>query len=133
MKKQKQILSEQFQRMQKLAGILNEGQEKFPKGFTPYPPTKEDDETYNAKVLATYTAPMDGWDENNSDTVVVLEDEEGFWVDGYLSFGDFEDMEGTGPFKTQKEAEDKAYDVMEDIVFNWDEEDDDDDDDDDDY
>ena len=24
-------------------------------------------------------------------------------------------MEGTGPFKTQKEAEDKAYDVMEDI------------------
>ena len=74
---------------------------------------------------------MDGWDENNSDTVVVLEDEEGFWVDGYLSFGDFEDMEGTGPFKTQKEAEDKAYDVMEDIVFNWDEEDDDDDDDDD--
>jgi hypothetical protein len=128
----KQILSEQFRRMQKLAGIINEGQEKYPKGFSPYTPTKEDDENYDGKVLAAYTAPMDGWDTNNSDTVVVVKDEEGFWVDGYLSFGDFEDEEGTGPFKTQKEAEDKAYDVMEDIVFNWEDNDDEDDDDDDD-
>lgn len=127
----KQILSEEFKKMQKLAGIITENQNNYPKGFNPYTPTQDDNESYDGEVVAAYTAPTDGWDENNSDTVVIVKKEDGFYVDGYISFGDFDIK---GPFKTQQEAEDEAYDIMEDIVFNWDnDEDDEDEDDDDDF
>ena len=120
-------MSNEFKRMQKLAGLITESQlnnDKYPKGFTPIEINKEEDnETYDGEVIAAYEAPMDGWDTEHFDSVVIVKKEDGFYIDGYVSFGDF-NVEG--PFKTQQEAEDRAYKIMEEFIEDWEEDEDED-------
>ena len=118
-------MNNEFQRMQKLAGLITESQlneDKYPEGFTPIEINqKEDNETYGGEVIAAYEAPMEGWDTEHFDSVVIVKKEDGFYIDGYVSFGEF-DVES--PFKTQQEAEDRAYDIMEEFKEDWDEDED---------
>lgn len=108
-------------RMQVLAGIITESQykvklnenNKFPEGFNPTQTDEDDDETYEGEVLVAYEAPMEGWDTEHMDTIVIVKREDGFYVDGYISFGEFETQ---GPFDSLEKAEEVAYDVMEELV-----------------
>jgi len=111
----KQPLNEEFRRMQKLAGIILT-ENKYPEEFTPFQTNEDDNELYDGEVIAAYSAPMEGWDENNNDTVVIVKKEDGYYVDGYIAFGEFEVK---GPFNTQQEAEKTAYDTMQGLIDDW--------------
>lgn len=45
---------------------------KYPKGFLPIETDKEDDKVYGGQIIAAYDAPMEGWDEDNRDMVLVV-------------------------------------------------------------
>jgi hypothetical protein len=104
----KQIIREEVQK------TLKEGKPK--KGFKPYQPTEDDNERFDGNVLAAFSTPMEGWDEDNIDTVVVVEEDGEFYVDGYIAFGDFDDIENTGPFRTKEEALNRAQEIMKKIT-----------------
>lgn len=89
---------------------------KYPKGFKPVKTSKEDEEVYGGQVIAAYDAPMEGWDKDNRDMVLIVKKEDGFYVDGYTNFGDFEVK---GPFDTLAEAEKQAFQEMEDFIADW--------------
>lgn len=91
------------------------------KGFTSITPDKDHDEIYEGKTLGVWSAPMEGWDEEHEDTVALVQKDDGFYVDGYISFGEFE---AQGPFKTQKEAEKEVKNQMEALKEEWKDEDD---------
>jgi len=118
----------EFKRMQKLAGIITESKyyessmgeakksQKYPEGFSPFKTDKDDDEAYGGKVIAAYEAPMEGWDMEHYDSIVIVKKEDGFYVNGYISFGGFEEQ---GPFKTLQKAETAAYEEMEALKEDW--------------
>lgn len=119
-----QIMKDEFRRMQVLAGVITESEykqmvneiKKYPKGFSPIDTDEEDNEIYEGDIIVAYEAPMEGWDEEHTDRVIIVKRKDGFYVDGYISFGDFTTE---GPFNALKEAEDVAYNIMKDLVNDW--------------
>jgi hypothetical protein len=129
----KQLLSEEFQRMQKLAGIISEikvtsGSFPLPKGWIELPVDNDPDLEEDIEI-EIYGAPMEGWDENHLDTVTIystpeIDAETGepiekkqYFVNVYLSFGDWtEDME---KYDTFIGAKIKAIEIMNDISSDW--------------
>jgi hypothetical protein len=129
----KQLLSEEFTRMQKLAGIINEikakpGSLSIPKGWKELS-VDEDPDLEEDIEIESYGAPMEGWDTNNLDTVTIYSTpeidawteepikEKKYFVKVYISFGDWtEDME---KYDTFIGAKTKAIEIMNDISSDW--------------
>jgi hypothetical protein len=125
-------LDEQFTRMQKLAGVIFEEEpvssrinmNNIPEGWSNN--TKEDlknweDEDtklFGGKLIASYSAPMEGWDENHEDEIKILKTENGYKLDIYVPFGSYE--EDLPEFKNIREAFNKAVEIMEAFKNDWD-------------
>ena len=87
-----------------------------------------DDEDDPGEVLKAWEAPMEGWDDNHMDVVMIkkeydynpetgeFEGEGKFYVDGYVAFGDFDVK---GPFDTFEEAFSIAVEEMEAFKEEW--------------
>jgi hypothetical protein len=83
---------------------------------------------YPIEVLKAWEAPMEGWDDEHMDIVMIkkqypynpgthwFKDEGKFYVDGYVAFGDFDDK---GPFDTFEEALYIAVKEMEAFKEEW--------------
>jgi hypothetical protein len=128
-----QILSEEFSRMQKLAGIVNEikaipGSLSIPKGWKELS-VDEDPDLEEDIEIESYGAPMEGWDTNNLDIVTIYSTpeidawteepikEKKYFVKVYISYGDWtEDME---KYDTFIGAKIKAIEIMNDISSDW--------------
>lgn len=73
----------------------------------------DDVEIYGGEIVDHYSSPMEGWDTEHTDDIMIIKLTDGkFKVESYASFGDNND-EGT--FATYEEAKAKAIDVMEDF------------------
>ena len=70
-------------------------------------------------AVKAWDAPMEGWDEEHKDMIIIRKDDDGFYLDGYVSFGDFEMQ---GPFNTYEEVFKLAVEEMEAFKEDWDEE-----------
>jgi len=76
-------------------------------------------------VIKVFSAPMEGWDEEHEDMIMIKkgigdfnpDNEEKFFVDGYISYGDY----GTpdGPFDSYNEAFKVAVEAMEELKQDW--------------
>lgn len=87
-----------------------------------------DDEDDPGKVLIAWKAPMEGWDYDHEDLVMIkkeytynpetgeFEGEGKFYIYGYVAFGNFENQ---GPYDTYEEALEKAFEVMEEFKDDW--------------
>lgn len=87
-----------------------------------------DDEDDPGEVLKAWEAPMEGWDDEHMDVVMIkkeydynpetgeFEGEGKFYVDGYVAFGDFDVK---GPFDTFEEAFSIAVEEMEAFKEEW--------------
>lgn len=87
-----------------------------------------DDEDDPGEVLKAWEAPMEGWDDEHMDVVMIkkeydynpetgeFEGEGKFYVDGYVAFGDFDEK---GPFDTFEEAFSIAVEEMEAFKEEW--------------
>ena len=129
----KQPLSEEFQRMQKLAGIISEikvtsGSFPLPKGWKELPVDNDPDLEEDIEI-ESYGAPMEGWDENHLDIVTIYStpkidaetgepiEKQQYFVNVYISYGDWtEDME---KYDTFIGAKTKAIEIMNDISSDW--------------
>ena len=69
-------------------------------------------------AVKAWDAPMEGWDEKNKDIIVVRKEDDKFYLDGYVPFGDFEMQ---GPFNTYEEVFKLAVEEMEAFKEDWDE------------
>lgn len=90
-----------------------------------------DDEDDPGEVLKAWEAPMEGWDDEHMDVVMIkkeydynpetgeFEGEGKFYVDGYVAFGDFDVK---GPFDTFEEAFSIAVEEMEAFKEEWNDE-----------
>ena len=132
-KMKKQLLSEEFTRMQKLAGIINEikavpGFLSIPKGWKELS-VDEDPDLEEDIEIESYGAPMEGWDTNHLDIVTIYSTpeidawteepikEKKYFVKVYISYGDWtEDME---KYDTFIGAKIKAIEIMNDISSDW--------------
>ena len=76
--------------------------------------SEEDDEI----AVKAWDAPMEGWDEENKDIIVVRKEDDKFYLDGYIPFGSFDEQ---GPFDTYEEALKLAVEEMEAFKEDWDE------------
>jgi len=76
--------------------------------------SEEDDEI----AVKAWDAPMEGWDEENKDIIVVRKEDDKFYLDGYIPFGSFDKQ---GPFDTYEEALKLAVEEMEAFKEDWDE------------
>ena len=76
-------------------------------------------------VIKVFSAPMEGWDKEHEDMIMIKkgigdfnpDNEEKFFVDGYISYGDY----GTpdGPFDSYDEAFKVAVGAMEELKQDW--------------
>ena len=77
-------------------------------------------------VIKVFSAkPMEGWDKEHEDMIMIKkgigdfnpDNEEKFYVDGYISYGDY----GTpdGPFDSYDEAFKVAVEAMEELKQDW--------------
>ena len=69
-------------------------------------------------AVKAWDAPMEGWDEEHKDMIIIRKDDDGFYLDGYVPFGDFEMQ---GPFNTYEEVLKLAVEEMEAFKEDWDE------------
>ncbi|MDB4276920.1 hypothetical protein N9864_00195 [bacterium] len=69
-------------------------------------------------AVKAWDVPMEGWDEEHKDMIIIRKDDDGFYLDGYVSFGDFEMQ---GPFNTYEEVLKLAVEEMEAFKEDWDE------------
>ncbi len=101
-------------------GKLLKEEPKAPSGWTEIKDlsdmhrSEEDDEI----AVKAWEAPMEGWDEENKDIIVVRKEDNKFYLDGYIPFGSFDEQ---GPFDTYEEALKLAVEEMEDLKKDWDE------------
>ena len=66
--------------------------------------------------VASWSAPMDGWDQEHFDVVTIIKTpDNNFRVETYISYGGNRNYE----FKTEEEAYSKAVSVMSDIKDDW--------------
>jgi hypothetical protein len=109
-------------RMQMLAGIITEGQYKtelnevtrFPKEWT----NEGGDEEEN--IVNSWSAPMEGWDEEHRDTIQIIEDEHGLYY--YVeAIGAFADTDKYGPFAEIEIAEKFVVKLMKEFMSDWNE------------
>jgi hypothetical protein len=69
-------------------------------------------------VVKAWDAPMEGWDEEHKDSVIIRKEDDKFYLDGYVSYGEFEMQ---GPFDTYEETLKLAVEEMEAFKEDWDE------------
>jgi hypothetical protein len=103
-------------------GNLNEN--SIPSGWTEtkdlegrgFDPDEPDDE----HILKIWSAPMEGWDEEHKDEIIIKKGEDGkYYQDAYVSYGDYEEQ---GPFETYEEALKSAIGEMNAFKEDWDSE-----------
>ena len=81
----------------------------------------DEDEPDDEHILKIWSAPMEGWDEEHYDEVIIKSKHQKYYQDAYVSFGDYEEQ---GPFDTYKEALESAIGEMNAFKEDWDSEDD---------
>ena len=111
-------------------GVIKE--ESIPSGWTEQKDISHfnNDPDDKDKVLKVYSAPMGGWDTEHKDMIIIkikydynpetgeFGDVGKYYLDGYVSFGDFEEQ---GPFNTYEEVLKLAVKEMEAFKKDWDE------------
>jgi len=81
----------------------------------------DEDEPEDGHILKIWSAPMEGWDEEHKDEVIIRIGEDGkHYQDAYISFGDYEEQ---GPFDTYEEALKSAIGEMNAFKEDWEDED----------
>lgn len=95
----------------------------IPKGWD-----KEDPKTYSdeeEEVVNAYSAPMEGWDEENNDLILIVKEKDGTYkVNVTMAFGgDLEDEAKDKSFPDHEDAKKYAFEVMEKLKEDWKDED----------
>ena len=68
-------------------------------------------------AIKIWDAPMEGWDEEHEDMVIIKQKDDGkHYLDGYVAFGDFEEQ---GPFDSYEEVFQLAVDEMNAFKEDW--------------
>lgn len=101
------------------------GNSETPQGWSEVEIGSEDQDIdlYGGEIVASYSAPMEGWDENNSDSVLIIKDKSGkYKIDVYYAFGGEDEAIKDEKFQSLKEAQERAVEIMEEIKEDWDEE-----------
>ncbi len=119
----KQFITE-AERLQKLAGISEIkiipstlGGPKIPEGWEQYEVDPEPDMEEDIEVEA-YSAPMEGWDDNNHDIVIIKKTPEGkYYVDVYIAFGDY--GKADKKYDSLLPARQEAIEIMNDLKTDW--------------
>jgi len=92
---------------------------KIPSGWTEEEVDNDEDFEDGKKLLKSWSAPMEGWDEEHRDEVKITIGEDGkHYQETYVSFGDYEEQ---GPFDSYTEALESAVEEMNALKENWDE------------
>jgi hypothetical protein len=88
------------------------------------------------RIIASWSAPMEGWDKKHKDTVDIIkydpvwfvEDEESdpkeynmpekiqYFINVYIAFGDFKNK---GPFDSFEQTKKQVIDIINDIKKDW--------------
>jgi hypothetical protein len=125
----------EIKRMQQLAGIDEAMQVNFqgnlqdlniPRGWESFE-VEEDQDPEEDMEIESYAAPMEGWDQDNSDVVTIMKTPEidpltdepqevKYYVTTYISFGDFEESE---QFDNYDDAKAEAVSIMNDLKSDW--------------
>jgi hypothetical protein len=104
-------------------GIINE--ESIPSGWSEENLNGrgfDEDEPEDGHILKIWSAPMEGWDEEHKDEIIIRMGEDGkHYQDAYVSYGDYEEQ---GPFDTYEEALKSAVGEMNAFKEDWDKEED---------
>jgi hypothetical protein len=82
----------------------------------------DEDEPEEGHILKIWSAPMEGWDEEHKDEIIIRMGEDGkHYQDAYVSYGDYEEQ---GPFDTYEEALKSAIGEMNAFKEDWENEED---------
>tara|TARA_R110002020_G_scaffold287847_1_gene503411 strand:+ start:1275 stop:1661 length:387 start_codon:yes stop_codon:yes gene_type:complete len=74
--------------------------------------------TIGETVIKVWDAPMEGWDEEHKDMIIIKQKDDGkHYLDGYVAFGDYKEQ---GPFDSYEEVFQLAVDEMEAFKMDWD-------------
>lgn len=107
-----------------LSEIRTKTNPKIPKGWTKYKDVSfwnEEPGVYGGEVVAVYDAPMEGWDEEHTDGVMIIKfPNNTYAVNGWVAFGGFDETEKDGPFLTFNEAFHRAVEIMNEFKEGWD-------------
>ena len=96
------------------------GGPEIPKGWEQYEVDPEPDIDEDIEVEA-YSAPMEGWDENNHDIVIIRKTpKDEYYVDVYIAFGDYEGDDKK--YNSLLLAKQEAIEIMNDIKADWEDE-----------
>lgn len=83
---------------------------------------EDDIRIFGGRLVKSYSAPMEGWDENHTDDVKIIKVKNGYKIEVYIPFGDF--AAELPIYKTLQQAFDAAVEIMEDLKEDWDDYDD---------
>lgn len=120
----KQLIKETLEKIT-TQSRLNEGN-KIPKEWSEYiiDDTDQDEELYGGEIIKFFSAPMDGWDEEHTDTIRIIQIPEGkYKIEIYYAFGSEDEEESKKIYPTYDIALKKAIEIMEEIMDGWDDED----------
>lgn len=120
MKKLKEIAKEILAEI----SVNNPSEIPIPNGWTEQLITAEDqdyhpenkDEPGYYEVINRFSAPMEGWDSNHDDVIIIKKDKKGYFVEFCYAFGDC--MNG-GRFSSFYEVKKAAVDEMETLKEEW--------------
>jgi hypothetical protein len=109
--------------MIKLMDLLNEyninkpGKIEIPNGWKKLDVDPEPDEDGN-QAIETYSAPMEGWDENHEDIVTIMKNPQGkYFLSVYIPFGDWLGDEEI--YNSLYDAQKSAVEIMEELKEEW--------------
>jgi len=101
---------------------LDENNNNIPEGWSENKinPGDQDSGLYGGKLIKSYSAPMEGWDENHEDYVNIIEKEDGTYsLNVYVAFSGDDETEGNKVYQTYDEAHERAVEIMEEFKEDW--------------
>ena len=108
-------------RMQMLAGVITEGQYKAKLDEIIIPKEWDNEgEDKEENIVNSWSAPMEGWDEEHRDTVQITQNPEGAY--NVIAIGAFAGTDEFGPFNTYEQAEKYAVKIMKEFMSDWEDE-----------
>jgi hypothetical protein len=81
---------------------------------------EQDEELYGGKIIKQFSAPMEGWDENNTDDIKIIQTPENkYKIEIYYAFGGEDESESKKRYPTYNAALEKTIEIMEEIMESW--------------